>query len=300
MNQIFNYNRIYNFLICWTKKINIFTCKNNLYSNNKYLNKPLQGGFGFLFPFLLFNTITYKDIMVNMGISLTYIDPFIFNLCSLYVTCCQVCCLFTIITIGLGLCGMFNYIYTYKLKFLKTIIDNNKNLKWGLNVVVVGTLSYIFIGNMHALYGYITQAIDIIKSNHIQHFYYNPPGLAMGTSRVLHIAEYSWPLNYIERVLGFDLNPRYLLNFISFVKTFYLWIIIVICYMLIACLTTGIYSQDKMALSLPGGPATLNLITKCFYIKNPYKLYLILVLITLMLIWVSYLLYIYINIYVIG
>jgi hypothetical protein len=120
----------------------------------------------------------------------------------------------------------------------------------------------------------------------------------MGRYRVLHIESYSWPFKYLNKIV--DLNPDYILVYISFIKYFFIFIFVTLIYIGIACFTTGIYSQDKWALSLPGGPASLNLITK-FYLKKPFKsVFGVLVIITLMLILVSYLLYVYINIYVKG
>lgn len=259
-------------------------------------NKPTQNQTYFLFPFFFFNSNTCEMILANIGISQT--DPFIFNLGLLYANICLIGFYFYTFIAYMGLCGIIYYIYNNKLNSLKSFIEKIKILEWSLFTVL--TAAVIFRLNMfirELLYN-IYEIITFLNTRNLIELY-NSSSLAMGKYRVLHIADYSWPLNYLNKIV--DLNPDYILTYVTFIKYFLLFIIAVIIYMFIACITTAIYSQNNIHLSLPGKPDTLNLITKCFYLKKLYKsLFIILVIMFILIIIVAYLLFVYINIYVKG
>lgn len=272
------------------------TTINKTNTTSGFDNKPTQNQTYFLFPFFFFNSNTCEMIMANIGISHT--DPFIFNLGLLYANICLIGFLFYTFTAYVGICGIIYYIYSNKLNRLKSFIEKIKILEWCLFAVVTAALIFRLNMFIRELLYNISEIITFINTHNLIQLY-NSPSLAMGKYRVLHIADYSLPLNYLNKIV--NLNPDYILTYITFIKYFLLFIIAVIIYMFIACTTTAIYSQNNVALSLPGGPGTLNLFTKCFYFKKLYKsLFIILVIMFILIIIVAYLLFVYLNIYVKG
>ncbi|RYE15719.1 MAG: hypothetical protein EOP34_02050 [Rickettsiales bacterium] len=161
------------------------------------------------------------------------------------------------------------YIYN-KSPNLKSYFSKKENALWAalcLNIIPIFIITkLIFNPYGEFFYKLINSFIIFINSGSFPYYYYNPPGLAMGSSRVLHPADYS----QIVTTLNLQyINPEYILHVVTFIQYCAISVIVYIVYFIIATVTTGVYSNTKTALSLPGGPASLNLFTKYFYFKSP-------------------------------
>lgn len=276
--------------------------------NLSFKNKPTQGGFDSIWLLLLAyftESSEYGQILLPFDpIVLTKADPFFFNMCLLYLNVCEFCILFAVFLLFISPIAISIYTYN-KLPNLKSYFSKKENILWArlwLNVIPIIIINkLIFNPYGSRFYLLIKSFIVFINTGSFSYYYYNPPGLAMGRSRVLHPADYT----HIATYFNFQyINPDYILHVVTFIKFIAIFIIAYTVYFIIATVTTAVYSDNKDALSLPGGPASLNLFTKCFYFKSQQarinNLLLFSAIVLILLVLTSFVLYHYINIYHLG
>jgi hypothetical protein len=75
----------------------------------------------------------------------------------------------------------------------------------------------------------------------------------MGYSRVLHIADYSSELKYLNKIV--DINPDYILYLVTILEYITTIILAFTVYYIVAVVTTFVYRKDKFALSFRGAGA---------------------------------------------
>ncbi|RYE15125.1 MAG: hypothetical protein EOP34_04375 [Rickettsiales bacterium] len=237
-------------------------------------NKPLQGGFDSIWLLLLAyftKSPEYGKILFPFDQVVTKTDPFFFNMSLLYLNVCEMCILLAVFLFSISLIGFSHYIYYNKLPNLKSFFSKKENAFWVMcarvSIILIIT-RLIFNSYANKLYILIFSFISFINTGVYPHFYYNPPGLAMGSSRVLHLDSYSQIFSYFNLQY---INPDYILYVVTYIKYIAIFIVVLTVYFIIATVTTYVYNTDKTALSLPGGPSSLNLFTKCFYIKSQQR-----------------------------
>jgi hypothetical protein len=301
------------------KTKNKIILKMNLYKNlspttpttpdSDIKNKPIQGGFDSLWLLVLayFTKSTeYGQILLPFDpIIVTKADPFFFNMCLLYLNVCEFCIILAVFLLAMSLIAISIFIYN-KSPNLKSYFSKKENALWAVlcfNIIpTLLIIKLIFNPYSDRFYKLINSFIIFINSGSFPYYYYyNPPGLAMGSSRVLHPADYS----QIVTTLNLQyINPEYILHVVTVIQYCAISVIVYIVYFIIAVVTSGIYTKDKWALSIQGEPTSCNFFTKYFYFKSPQARVksvlvffgIVLILMTL----ASIILYHYIYMYKIG
>jgi len=267
-------------------------------------NKSLQKLNFLLIPSAFFPEHDILKDILSFNSVIPTTDPFFYNMVLIFRCVFEICFILALFLIYLILIGILQYIYNRKLPILKSFLTKNISTFWKKFTYVVIILFYQIFTYLYRIrfFYQVLSVIDYLRDDNLFLSYYNAPeGIAMGRSRVLH------PENYSQIITTLKLqyiNPDYILYVTTFIYIIMIYFIIITIYYMLCVLTTFVYRNDKFALSFPGGPASLNLFTKCFYIKslqNRILLLLVLYGIPFILLALSGgVLYHYINIYEIG